>query len=82
MIEPLMSPDAPQTPSSCPLCLELVQHSARDTPPHASLQLLSAKPWAEALNKRAAGALEIYVCQECGKERVRDTSPTYSARWI
>lgn len=77
-----MSPEAPQTSSSCPLCVELVQHSARETPPHPSLRLLSAKPWAEALNKRAAGALEVYVCQACGKERVRDTSPTYSARWM
>jgi hypothetical protein len=77
-----MSPEAPQTPNSCPLCMELLRHSARETPPHASLRLLSSKPWAEALNKRAAGALEIYMCQQCGNERVRDTSPTYSARWM
>lgn len=77
-----MSPEIPQTPCSCPLCVELLQHLARDTPPHASLRLLSAKPWAEALNKRAAGALETYICEACDKERVRDTSPTYSARWI
>ena len=77
-----MSTENPQSPSSCPLCLELLQHLARETPPHASLRLLSATPWAEALKKRAAGALEIYVCEACGKERTRDTSPTYSARWI
>ena len=77
-----MPPETPSTPSSCPLCLQLLQQLARDTPPHAALRLLSAKPWAEALNKRAAGALETYVCDACGKERVRDTSPTYSARWI
>ncbi len=77
-----MSPEASLTTSSCPLCVELVKHSARETAPHASLRLLSAKPWAETLNRRAAGALETYVCQACGKERVRDTSPSYSARWM
>jgi hypothetical protein len=68
--------------SSCPLCEVLVQQSAREIGPHASLRLISDKPWAQTLNKRAAGGLETYVCQDCGKERVRDTSPTYSARWI
>lgn len=69
-------------PRACPLCEALLQQTARDHGPHASLQLVSDKPWAQALGKRAAGGLETYVCRNCGKERIRDTSPTYSARWM
>lgn len=76
-------PEQESVPSRpCPLCEELLRHTARDVGPHPALTLRHAKPWAEALGKRAAGALETYTCRECDKERVRDTSPTYSARWI
>lgn len=78
---PMTEPD-PVLPRPCPQCEELLRHTARDAAPHSDLKLLHAKPWAETLARPAAGALETYACEACGKERVRDTSPTYSARWM
>lgn len=77
-----MSPTDNPKPSPCAQCAEIVRHSARETEPHASLTLVSSKPWAQQLGKRAAGGLETYVCKTCGREMLRDTSPTYTARWM